>query len=346
MERQMRQIEPAPSSCTDSPKGRGHRAVKRKQLPDDFTWDMREGNHESNQSLRFAFQSKSMLRSTTVPQQSCSMASNSVNFIILQKNVNPSKKAKSAAGQDIIELLLSQRGSCQDGDSAHSDGSDDGSDDVETKLEFLRRQNGILKDRLDESEKKVDAAQTKIQDLERTILKGLPNILGKFQTLFGRYQQLLETAGTQPAPIQSPVRVRQPQTPPSTPLPPPSTPLPPPSTPSSLAEKPAGPIDRTQVLSDILDPVKVEKAMLAKDYGKLVCQLMRTGFTREDMATSSLTGKSKSGETRNKLDEKKVEEMIRLTLLKFNGVSRTAIRSKMAEKMKDERKAYHLEEQK
>ncbi|PIK42701.1 hypothetical protein BSL78_20425 [Apostichopus japonicus] len=274
---------------------------------------MREEEHESHQSLR--------------------------------KNVNPSKKAKSAAGQDIIELLLSQRGSCQDGDFSHSDDRDDGSDDVETKLEFLRRENGILKDRLDES-KKVEAAQTKIQDLERTILKGLPNILGKFQTLFGRYQQLLETAGTQPAPIQSPVRVRQPQTPPSTPLPPPSTPLPPPSTPSSLAEKPAGPIDRTQVLSDILDPVKVEKAMLAKDYGKLVCQLMRTGFTREDMATSSLTGKSKSGETRKKLDEKKVEEMIRLTLLKFNGVSRTAIRSKMAEKMKDERKAYHLEEQK
>ncbi|PIK40699.1 hypothetical protein BSL78_22454 [Apostichopus japonicus] len=183
-----RQIEPAPSSCTDSPKGRGHRAVKRKQLPDDFTWDMRE--------------------------------------------------------EEPREQSVSQ-------------------------LEFLRRQNGILKDRLDESEKKVDAAQTKIQDLERTILKGLPNILGKFQTLFGRYQQLLETAGTQPAPIQSPVRVRQPQTPPSTPLPPPSTPLPPPSTPSSLAEKPAGPIDRTQVLSDILDPVKVEKAMLAKIMGLL-----------------------------------------------------------------------------
>lgn len=114
-----------------------------------------------------------MLRSTTVPQQSCSMASNSVNFIILQKNVNPSKKAKSAAGQDIIELLLSQRGSCQDGDFSHSDDRDDGSDDVETKLEFLRRENGILKDRLDESEKKVEAAQTKIQDLERTILKGM-----------------------------------------------------------------------------------------------------------------------------------------------------------------------------
>ncbi|PIK56883.1 hypothetical protein BSL78_06209 [Apostichopus japonicus] len=275
MERQMRQIEPAPSSCTDSPKGRGHRAVKRKQLPDDFTWDMREEEP----------------REPSVSQ------------------------AKCAAGQDIIELLLSQRGSCQDGDFSHSDDRDDGSDDVETKVEFLRRENGILKDRLHESEKKVEAAQTIIQDLERTILKG-----------------------TQPAPIQSPVRVRQPQTPPSSPLPPPSTP-------SSLAEKPAGPIDRTQVLSDILDPVKVEKAMLAKDYGKLVCQLMRTGFTREDMATSSLTGKSKSGETR-KLDEKKVEEMIRLTLLKFNGVSRTAIRSKVAEKMKDERKAYHLEEQK
>ncbi|XP_071810633.1 uncharacterized protein [Apostichopus japonicus] len=232
MERQMRQIEPAPSSCTDSPKGRGHRAVKRKQLPDDFTWDMREEE----------------------PREPS----------VSQKNVNPSKKAKSAAGHDIIELLLSQRGSCQDGDLAYSDDRDDGSDDVETKVEFLRRENGILKDRLDESEKKVEAAQTKIQDLERTILKGLPNILGKFQTLFGRYQQLLETAGTQPAPIQSPVRVRQP-------LPPPSKPLPPPSTPSSLAEKPAGPIDRTQVLSDILDPVKVEKAMLAKDYCKLVC---------------------------------------------------------------------------
>ncbi|PIK58300.1 hypothetical protein BSL78_04806 [Apostichopus japonicus] len=204
-----------------------------------------------------------MLRSTTVLQQSCSMASNSVNLLYFTEKCQPSKKAKSAAGQDIIELLLSQHGSCQDGDSAHSDDRDDGSDDVETKLEFLRRQNGILKDRLDESAKKVEAAQTKIEDLERTILK-----------------------------------------------------------------------------------VNVEKAMLAKDYGKLVCQLMRTGFTREDMATSSLTGKSKSGETRNKLDEKKVEEMIRLTLLKFNGVSRTAIRSKMAEKMKDDRKAYHLEEQK
>ncbi|XP_071854512.1 uncharacterized protein [Apostichopus japonicus] len=120
MERQMRQIEPALSSCTDSPKGRGHRAVKRKQLPDDFTWDMREEEPR---------------------EQSVS-----------QKNVNPSKKAKSAAGQDIIELLLSQRGSCQDGDLAHSDDRDDGSDDVETKLEFLRRENGILKDRLHESD--------------------------------------------------------------------------------------------------------------------------------------------------------------------------------------------------
>ncbi|PIK40405.1 hypothetical protein BSL78_22758 [Apostichopus japonicus] len=100
------------------------------------------------------------------------MASNSViNELFSQKNVNPPKKAKSAAGKDIIEPLLSQRGSCQDKDSAHSDHHDDGSDDVESKVEFLRRQNQIFKDGFDESEKKVEAAQNKVEDWERPILK-------------------------------------------------------------------------------------------------------------------------------------------------------------------------------
>ena len=61
-----------------------------------------------------------------------------------------------------------------DSDDASDDASDDTSDNAEmSRIDFLRRQNQLLKDKLDSSEEKVEQLNKKIHELERNLLRGM-----------------------------------------------------------------------------------------------------------------------------------------------------------------------------
>ena len=70
------------------------------------------------------------------------------------------------------------------GDEEEDDDADDVSDDAEmTRVTFLRRQNELLKERLDASEKKVEDLTKKIQELERSLLQGMLQCLVFIRTV-------------------------------------------------------------------------------------------------------------------------------------------------------------------
>lgn len=239
----------------------------------------------------------------------------------VKKKRDVQKMSAAAAGHDVIEQLLNEQ------------------DTAVLNVDHLMVEEG---EEVRELREELTKANKRISELERqnaALLTKLPEAIAQLS------EYILSLGKMSPAkvPLKTPHTLHTPVPPKIPPVAAqptkselcpasPSVDLAPSSTPKNVAE---------DTLKDFAVPPEViSRATHVKAKGKKVCNLLRSLFTREELATSSLKG-SHQALNKNTLDERKVEAITKYVIEAFPDADRSFIRMKITEKLKDERKAFY-----